>query len=743
QDWIYAAPLIVRDEDSNVRDFDRGENDWFVALGSESGWEPVERWTMPSRLGGNLSTPGVDYVHNTQHLNTTVTHHFLDDDFYSHNGGIGITFAVRTVPTPALIKPSVSFDLGNGVTSSTLACAAANMPTAACGAASGAVNMAQSQGHEAMGTLSMMTGAPPSPSVGLGIRVNQHGVHLESVYVPVFGDLLSYNVEESALDTYQYQGLADLDGDGRVDFVSTRFDDGTKDDPEHTELNAPNTWLFYRNTGSGFEEPVVWHMPPDAPNGGVNLFEVPPSYLGVYGVFRSAMHIDYQKRWTDKEITWQDGTRYLRYSETIQRASLADLNSDGLLDLVGQDFRVHGTGPQTQHHLSVHYNLGNQFSDATHLEVPNFELDNRVSPGNTAGVSIYPSMMVGGHINADTSVSRQVQGLFDVNQDGLLDVTFIPPTQTVDGYSSYFGEQNGTDGVPESFISPAQLNAPIKVALNTGRGFAPPVTWVDASAFALSGGVHDMRTSTPKSVPFTALGDYDHDGLVELAVRDPSRALLYDMEWDIPVAYSLYELHRPNVDVLDTLTTPFGGQMEVEYGIEWDEGPEMPTPIWVTRAITTRDIDPTRSDITHHYTYEHGSYDRPWKSFRGFERIYTYADDQGGWTMTRYLQERGFEHLPYCTEVREHVTGSPTSNLLTDQVALRRMAWSTTPSGLVRSGYTRALVYGDSTRLTLQPPPELAPPGHDDVEVFDGIDPYATASPSEPLTTDAAEADDT
>ncbi|MEO1271489.1 MAG: toxin TcdB middle/N-terminal domain-containing protein, partial [Myxococcota bacterium] len=764
--------MVVRNEQGQVRDFDRGANDWFVALGDGTGgWSPLQRWTMPSRRGANLGLTGVDYIHNTQMLRTTVTDYFLDSDFYAHQGGLAVTIPVTL--NPAKMAAGVSNSLVSaglsvgGVsvggllqspvsTAASVACSTRSAPAGACQAAQAMGSMVMSQGLATMNALNMMTGMPHGVSTGaqLGLRINAHGLHLNSIYVPILGDLLSYDREQNASESYQYQGMADLDGDGRLDFISTRFDDGTSEVQGGEELNAPNTWLFYRNTGQGFASPVPWRIAPDAIGGLVDLFEVPESYLDKSDVYRGAMHIDYQKRWNDKEFAG-GSIDALNYSENIQRLSLLDINSDGLLDLVGQDFHVGGQGEERYHYLTVYYNLGDQFGPQTHMALPGFEGLNQGSPGTLSGVTAYPSMTVGGEVLGNVALSRQVQGLFDVNQDGLLDYYFIPPQHQVthmahDGamtqHSSYFGTPDGTDELPREMVSPTALNAPIYVSLNQGRQFAEPVEWVGSDAYALSGGIHDTLHARRYSVAYTTLGDFDHDGQVELAVRDPAKDHFNtdDREWETPVQYALYELHRPQVDMLKQITNPFGGETTVDYALHWDEGRQMPSPVWVTESITFHDIDPTRQDIARNYVYEHGRYDQEWKSFRGFERIYTYADEQGGWTMTRYLQERGFEHLPYCTEVREHTLAVDLSPMLMGQAATRASAWKAAAStGGVRSGYTRALVYGDASKMQMATPvAEHDPEGDDATEVYDGFDPNAWSKPFSIATTDADEMDD-
>jgi RHS repeat-associated protein len=753
-DLVFAAPVMVRTASGAIRNFLDGANDWFISPGNGSGFGRPRPWIVPSKSPPLLE---VGVVQGTPMLGVTVSDNELQANRVYGGGAMLNVGATGWSVSPTVILPGgavglpsfgtgwdggfdpKSFAVNAGISAGFQAAAYAGVGQRALSAAALSLRAVSA----------MIDPLAGLPTVGFGMNLTNKGPSV-TFDLPYLGQLtISPSNDAKLARSYGYQGMVDLTGDGRPDLVSSRFE------TPFLGLNPASQWLLYRNNGTGFEEPEVIRFA-ESPITAAGATIGPPP------VFINSMSRSTTLHYTDT-LAWQpDGWQDFPIGVLEQDWGLADLNGDGYPDLVDSTNQAcaQAVGP-TENCWTVYFNLGREFSEAIEWR---FKGNWQTAHGAecNGGVLGFPRIMrttygqvVQGN-NADPRLvqSRQVQGLADVNGDGLMDFVYEKPAP-VDGPgsqcdyinpSSNFSNESDIGGR----VSPYTLHRKLLVRLNTGNGFGDAIDWVDGDGYALAGAyvVGGRQQDPPQSAVSHAslgAGDFDGDGAPDLSVR-------LDADWYEPgdqfELSKLYKLGEANVDVMDVVTTPNGGRIEVAYDYE-KASAHMAGGHWVVSSLRMADLDQTRLDVTRHYYYEGGKYDRTHRTFQGFERVYQVSETTGdrtstGYTLSRYYQSPGFEGQPYCRAVRRL---DDAKDEVAELVAEHREEWDATPLGGARPGWTAPVAIGDAEHATALAGPLGLP--SDDADLAGGPDapegspgsygPPPTGTPTDDPAEEAAE----
>lgn len=693
-DIVYAANVIERTSDGTLRDFAGGANDWYWARGTGTGWETPRPWRVPSK---QPALAGVDHVNGSGMLSVAVS---TNDLRALKSDGIGLSASIgvngfTVSPTVMLngnsigLPTSFSANAINGLKVGVpnlrglAGWAASSVKSQAVGAAAASVSPQTAAVYfNATASASSVNAAANGTgglSVGLGVRTwgKQIRPYLE---LPFIGDVIGlFRTEETSTTSYTYQTAIDLNADGRPDQVTSRYDAGAS-------ANAADRWLVARNSGTGFDDPAV-----------AKFASTPETdAIGASTTYNYTKHI-------------LQGTQLttIPFGSVEQQSGLVDLNADGLLDLVwgpGQVQFDHATGIWQQG-WTVYFNQGGAFSEGVWWPFQgDWQADETV--GGCTSVTADPllSRSVYGfsdNFNIGDAQSREVMRVMDVNGDGLPDFVYErpapldvnDPTHSACDYVRKDLKFTNTDTLLDR-TSPDSLHEGMRVRLNTGFGFGPPIDWVDDSGFALAGGKIEIylfdHPNEKHSWSTLAVGDFDDDGAPDLARHLGERPSWSNDDGDGVEPWKLYKLADGNVDTLNSVTNPDGGHVDVTY--RWDHvaGGEMGAGQWVVGSYRVTDSDPARVDVTRTLQYEHAVYDRDYRAFMGYERVYQYSTENQGYTMSRYYQQRGFEGRLYCREVRSTSTSGEAAVATTR--AAHEAAWA---SGETPAGYSPAVAIGD------------------------------------------------
>ncbi|MEM7587491.1 MAG: SpvB/TcaC N-terminal domain-containing protein, partial [Acidobacteriota bacterium] len=695
-DWVFAAPLLQRDAEGSLRKLGDGANDWYVAFGNGEGWDTPVPWTIPRET--KAASDLVERVRATGRLAVSVgvssaaaSHAGVGIQLCGGFGGVGAapTLGSRSLPTSpgAAVRTAASMGLQQ-----------AGVPQQAAQIATSSGSLISS-----LGSFAVCAGFDRG---GFDVRA----------YLPLLGDTQSIEGDLTGESNLLFQDTFDLDGDGRPDLVSARWE------IEGGIINPSDHWLYYRNTGSGFDIPELFrfHRRPTHPYGG-EVKSLQEQFSFRYG----------KTRWFGPSGNLSDDAYYGMLDRT---AGLADLNGDGLLDLVATVWHPTADAnilPGEALAWAVYFNEGDDFGDAT-----SWAFEDGWSAPDCTSLHLQPVLSSNVYYEdpaSDTvrdSYVRQTQGLFDVDGDGLLDYWHLEPYDGeagvgADGSCGYVPTDKITSNSREDWISmtdPRALNTRLMVRLNTGTGFAPPTKWTGSEGYPLSGmisriypAVQGLKLPQTTSYGVVGTGDLDRDGVAELAV------LRGEGTGGAITAYDLYDLTLANADRLATLETPFGGRVEVSYRHHREEGGEMMGGVWVVDEVAIRDLDGSvtadGSDVLsrRRYEYEGGLFDREARRFRGFERVYQYQDAAPGYTLSRYLQDEGFEGLLFCREVRslEASTAGVSQRSAASIGAapavgehLRQLVAGRTAE---RPGYRPAVVFGSATKARTPITPRIPP----------------------------------
>jgi RHS repeat-associated protein len=706
-DMVFAAPVIAQTQTGLQRDFAAGDNDWYWSRGTGSGWGPPVPWHVPSKLGASFGLESdIDFIHATQVLSVGVSTTAVRPKplvsfglVGSMSPSIGPSVSIAGVPIglPSFGPPKSLGSLGLSMAGSGAAVAHDLLVQ---GITSGLdPRAAVAVRHVAIATrfvVSYLAGAGVLAWLPLpGFRVDSGKAEM-SFTALFFGDLLAYvNTQNDVTNTFAYQGMADLDGDARPDLISARWDAGA-------DINDPDRWLFYHNNGAGFDDPQLFHFA-QAP--------ATTAYAagGISGGASSTFH---------KGILTTGGQQDLVFGTDEDYYGLVDLNGDGLADFVdSHDWEEPDENGVDRQVWWVHFNEGDRFGSPSKWEFRgNWDTDH--GPAGCSRVYSHPriSQTVFGmpsYANNGHSYNRQVQGTFDVDGDGLLDYWYEEPYLAAGAGSScgyVTSISNFSDGdALRPYVEPYQLKRRLLVRRNTGFGFDTPVEWVGGNGFALSGGESDASITDvppePRSDVVLGTGDFDNDGVVELAVRDRNVDDNNDDGDDTSrFDWKLYDLGVENPDAMTGFTNPYGGHIAATYKAHFEPADRLPAVQWVVDTVTASDIDASRPPITHTYTYEHGVFDREERIFLGFERIYDATGS--GYTMSRYYTTEGFNGNLYCREVRD--LDNADSEVVV-QAAAHTAAWANVPPGGAPSGHIRPVAVGRplaGSAGPIQPPAE-------------------------------------
>ena len=692
-DWVYAANVIQRTSGGTLRALDGGANDWYWARGNGRGWDAPQPWSMPSKLGPSSDTSdGIDFVHNTGLLSTGVT--VSDRKVLRQTGMSGYTggnagFSGWSVEAGVAVNSNgveialASYGQGWGGGNAGGSVVGVNAATRSAGMAARqiarfalttaakttnrVIASGDSQLAKVVRTANVVAGIVTDPAGAATSRMN-HSWRLRtngefSFTLPLVGDVTRFARKKFHSKTVNYQGLVDLNADGCPDFVSTRFDAGST-------LNDEATWLLFRNSGDGFEPPEE--------------FSFANAWSSAFAIEGSAETRGLSFAETYNYLGARGAGETVRYGKTITNFGLRDLNGDGLPDFVTA---------ATNDSWVVFFNEGNGFSNKTSWHFDG--VGGSGDPCNGLWRPYLTQTIYGPNMSYQSSSSREVQGLFDANGDGLLDYWYVRPTPGGSFGSCAYVDQHSTLSRIEERVDPYALDEPLLVRLNTGHGFGEAREWARGGAPAFGGGITGPdptwdpadRENPVGVVAYAKVGvmDADDDGAMDLVVRTGDGLELR------PVA-------KPNFDRLIAVTTPFGGQLSVDYTRKKDRAGRQGQAQTVVDAIRWQDMrdDDAAQDVTFEYDYAGGKYSRAYREFWGFEYIYRStkpADATSraqGYTVSRYLQEKGFAGLLYCREVVAQDTSA-----IADLVVDLDERWRGVAEGDVPAGYARATAFGD------------------------------------------------
>ena len=694
-DLVFAAPVIVRDADGRVRDLPGGDNDLYWAPGTGSGWGPLQPWTVPRKSPG-LSDVGT--VHGTGLLGVSVSDSELKANRVWGGGlnlGVGFTgWSVGpTIVTPAgaVGLPSVGGGWGSSASWSSVAQSAAVNGGFTAAALAGASQRSLNAAARSLDAVQAAQNPLSAfPSLGVGMNWTNKGPYFV-FHLWVFGDVaVKFGLDPTVARSYGYQGMVDLTGDGRPDLVSAKF--GTPSGG----INSTASWLVYRNNGRGFEPPEVirFALAPRTAAG---------SNLGPPSEAITSMSRSLTSNYADT-LSWvPGGWDVFPIGVLEQEWGLADLNSDGLADLI--DTTPQGCTASNgvmEQCWTVYFSLGHEFTGPVQWHFAG-DWQQQAGP-NCTRVYAFPrlSRSVYGQTAEEQGdlprivQGRQVQWMADVNGDGKQDYVYEQPAPVndTDGYCDYINPSSNFHDAMEisDRVSPYRLHRKLLVRLNNGSGFGAPVAWVDTHGFSLSGvtvvGSGD-RPTDQTSYAALGVGDFDADGAPDLGVRADGD--WYNLPGDAEIN-RLYKLGEANVDVLESATSPDGGRLEIAYRYQRPDA-HLAGGQWVTSSVRMVDPEPGRLDTSRLYYYEGGSYDRAHRTFQGFERVYQVTQGSAGYTLSRYYQSPGLENQPYCRAVRR-LGGA--AGQIASLTAARAQAWADAPLGQKRAGWVAPVAIGDA-----------------------------------------------
>ncbi len=649
-DWVFAAPMIAAGSDGALRDGAK-DRDWYWARGNgtATGWDAPQRWRVP-RPDLAIAGTTAEMVHGLGMLGLSTQETWNED---KAPGALAVTLnplspwspSVRVGPISANIgmaRPHQKIDPISGVGQILSWWAAANgtqLPTEIQGAFT-VVSMVR------IGLL--ISGGGVGAALAIAslvvpeVEVSTTGIKLKW-FVSDIAEAFDTDIGET--ESLTPQGLVDLTGDGRPDLVTTTYDTGSG-------VNAATEWLLYRNLGDGgFADPVLFRV------------DVPTGTFGTATLDRS----------TGKQYREGFGGSARTFGQTVTRQTLADLNGDGLDDLIEVPAHFGSAGPV----WNVALNHGEGFARPMEWKFTG-------STSRTAGP--FPGGLAYGDGPGSYKLSRAIEQLADVNGDGRLDFVEVD-TCTSGGCDGYPSEGDfASDSELWSRVSAENPDAHLFVRLNLGDRFGERIEWGN-NVYPLSGERHWTAAQQEKLV---STGDFDADGGLDLAVHTGA---LDENKW------TLYPLREKNADALARLQTPEYGVVYVEYRHLHESTGAMANGVWVVDNLHVKDHeDPavTSLDVRHRFEYEGGRTDRTKRRSLGFERIYQYRDDTtrttGGYTLSRYYQDAGLVGLPYCREVRR--TDLAAALVLPAAIDADRAAWAAAPAGSLRAGYQPAVAVG-------------------------------------------------
>jgi RHS repeat-associated protein len=694
-DYLYSGHVIAQD-DQGAPYSAVDDPAWFVALGNGDGFDPIQRWDFAA-----LDGPDGQEVYGPEFIGIDVaagrmTRAIRAGVSISVSAGfsgvsVGADLAIGTHSIPL-----ASYGWGYGGGGSLSVLGGLNKPASFVRNLPRAIGTRlASAGYQAQGLNSTIRSAL-LPSASIGVSLTNADKNPFFFNLPVFGNLFSIaSTYESDTFGYAAQGLYDVDGDGRDDYVvstyrgeeNPHFDPSDQGQTGHPEFavggpTIEDDWLVYRNNGAGFDAPQVW------PTRGAYNNWSRERWRGVASTLNQTDTL---------ELTFPDGDpgsidyrSHYPFAHHRTEAAMVDLNGDGLLDRVVR--RTDDPGDW----WIVGFNTGDGFADPIHWSFPprpdsetndNTWYDRPQIANVVSGID-NPAVM-SGH-------SRQVQALRDFNGDGLLDFYYEEPVNpdydrqvpgamgrrstgvyyrlTRDlrcpGDGCYFDELSTS-------TSPNRVQRPVWVMLNNGlNGFEAPVAWVVSGEEGDDGNAPPLSSSRtipkPSSVPsiverhigpstqisIAQVGDLDQDGNAEIAL--PVSAPANDADGVVRFTHGQYELfpiEDATAEFMTQVVTPTGGRLNIEYTLDREANGDMPVGQWVVDTLSYE--GPSEGPLyaednawTRAFIFDHGVYNREERQFMGYERIYQYTPEGDGYTVSRYMLEPGLTGMQACREVR-------------------------------------------------------------------------------------------
>lgn len=281
------------------------------------------------------------------------------------------------------------------------------------------------------------------------------------------------------------------------------------------------------------------------------------------------------------------------FSEDHTENTWLDINADGLPDMVYADGEVR-------------LNLGYAFGEKEKWGDFAIREGNSLDIGAGLGYN-WANMSFSGGVSLSRTENEVTKALQDVNGDGLPDIIVV--------------------------------ENPLKVRLNTGAGFAPPIPWYGVGALdqgfstgeSINGSftfcIHFFAGFIPifkicvnpsgsfgqgASTELRQLTDVDGDGFADMLRSGKDGELFVNAS----------TIGRTNL--LKSVLRPFGSSFTIAYN-RTNNTYEMPNSKWVMNGVEVNDGLPgDGADLAHTtFAYENGRYNRRERDFYGFNKVVT------------------------------------------------------------------------------------------------------------------------
>ena len=404
--------------------------------------------------------------------------------------------------------------------------------------------------------------------------------------------------------------VTDVNGDGLPDILQAYA--------SSTGQQFFNAWLNDGNGGwvssTNYTPPILFFNDANVPAGdmGVRVVDVNgdglPDIIQHYGSTVTT-YLNNGNGWTQTTTTFQSPVIFADSSNTDTRARIADVNGDGLPDIITTNQYDNGTG--------VYLNTGTGWTLDSTWTVP--------------------------------VTDNQYVYYVDVNGDGLADVlesyeTYNPYVQTLHAYInnghgwtlnsnwtppiSFFGNSSGSlyslgvrmldvngDGLPDIVQSYPQAST--TTYLNTGNGWVNTTVWNAPVPFDEN--VNHSNTNV-------TIADFNGDNMIDFAQRAPGT--------------SIYIAQKRKADLLTQITYNTGGNTQVTYKTSGQyrdssnniANPHLPLLIDTANSVVTNDGAGLASTKTYYFSdgkyYYNSTSDRKFSAFG----LVTQTDDAGNLT---------------------------------------------------------------------------------------------------------------
>jgi YD repeat-containing protein len=395
-----------------------------------------------------------------------------------------------------------------------------------------------------------------------------------------------------------------------LDHTQAYYIDGTGPTAQFYKLEIGSTATLVDMNGDGMPD-LVYHRSRSQVTCGAVSFSVQDW----------TVRLNTGKGFSAEEKTWLTYDKaYLRYDlseggwsiskferiNMLENALLADMNNDGLVDLVYNDFAYTVTihDPfflaKASYNWKVRYNDGNKFSDEA------------VTFYSGAPVYFYPDKEK--CKITTTSVRIGENGMLaDINNDGLPDLIF---NQCLSD-SAY---------TPQIFWV---------ACFNLGNKFADPVSISDPLSYYLNDG-RQANVFTYNSYFL----DVNKDGIVDFVYPKFTQWSAGNVKFKLIARKNNGLL---STDLLTRQTSSFGGKTDIVYASSADYNNngsdaknDLPFIMPVVKSVTKNPGVGSAGSTS--YSYEGGWYDLVNKEFRGFRRVRT-TDPLGFVTQTLFFQD--------------------------------------------------------------------------------------------------------